>query len=550
MRRQIKTMGLVALTLVLVALLSGCWLQKPGAEQAGDFYLRCWYDSSAELHCKLWPTPTPLRTPMPTNTLRPTATQFPSPKPTVTATPTRTPMPTSTVTQTGTPTATRAATPTATPTALSGSVYYVAPHGNDANPGTESQPWRTIQKAANALVAGDTVYIRGGAYNESVRFFKSGTQGNPITLTNYGNEIVTINGGGGSAIVDTTGTEYWVIEGIRLDSNAKHTILFDNWDCPDGTCGGTNHWVIRNNYIIGAVQIRGNYNLFEGNEVDGSQHKGAEDGVWELYAAHHNVYRDNHIHDFNSRGIWSMHRTHDSLFENNHIHHTGGQCLDTDGFGNVEWRHVIRGNHIHDCGTDGIEMENTFDSLVENNIIHDTGTVNPGWPGIVVINYGNYFFPGECICERGGENNQYGNECDCEGDITNNIIRQNIIYNAGEWGGIEGHNAGGVKVWGNTIYGGKGPGIALYFDCPGWEVRSNIIVENSGEAILGEPAVSDHNLFSDARFVNSSQNDFRLRADSPAIDAGVDIGLSMDIDGNPRPQGAGYDIGAYEYVLR
>src|SRR5688572_29709444 len=46
--------------------------------------------------------------------------------------------------------------------------YYVAINGNDANPGTLAQPWRTIQKAANVMVAGDTVLISPGNYAESV----------------------------------------------------------------------------------------------------------------------------------------------------------------------------------------------------------------------------------------------------------------------------------------------------------------------------------------------------------------------------------------------
>jgi hypothetical protein len=43
-------------------------------------------------------------------------------------------------------------------------------------------------------------------------------------------------------------------------------------------------------------------------------------------------------------------------------------------------------------------------------------------------------------------------------------------------------------------------------------------------------------------------------AGSPAIDAGVDpatlgVVVTTDYSGNARPQGAGYDIGAYEFVV-
>ena len=43
-----------------------------------------------------------------------------------------------------------------------GNVYYVATWGNDTNPGTIEEPWRTIQRAADVMTAGDTVYIMGG----------------------------------------------------------------------------------------------------------------------------------------------------------------------------------------------------------------------------------------------------------------------------------------------------------------------------------------------------------------------------------------------------
>jgi len=42
--------------------------------------------------------------------------------------------------------------------------YYVAPDGDNSNPGTIEQPFLTIQRAQTSVVAGDTVYIRGGTY--------------------------------------------------------------------------------------------------------------------------------------------------------------------------------------------------------------------------------------------------------------------------------------------------------------------------------------------------------------------------------------------------
>ncbi len=77
---------------------------------------------------------------------------------------------------------------------LSGGVYYVAPWGDDDNPGTIDKPWRTIGKAADTLEAGDTVYIREGVYYERVIPRYSGTQGSYITYAAFPGENATISG--------------------------------------------------------------------------------------------------------------------------------------------------------------------------------------------------------------------------------------------------------------------------------------------------------------------------------------------------------------------
>jgi len=76
------------------------------------------------------------------------------------------------------------------------STYYVALNGNDNNSGTESQPWRTISKAARTVDAGGTVYVMEGVYNEQVWVENSGSPDKWITFAAYPGQSVTIDGTG------------------------------------------------------------------------------------------------------------------------------------------------------------------------------------------------------------------------------------------------------------------------------------------------------------------------------------------------------------------
>ncbi|WP_144127859.1 ricin-type beta-trefoil lectin domain protein [Catellatospora sichuanensis] len=84
--------------------------------------------------------------------------------------------------------------------------YYVAPDGNDANPGTITAPWRTVQRArdavrtVNASMTGDIyVYLRGGRYpvSSAIEFGAgdSGTNGYRVVYAAYANETPVLDGG-------------------------------------------------------------------------------------------------------------------------------------------------------------------------------------------------------------------------------------------------------------------------------------------------------------------------------------------------------------------
>ena len=73
--------------------------------------------------------------------------------------------------------------------------WYVSPTGSDSNPGHSiKRAFATIQQAANVAHAGDTVFIRGGTYRETVIPAHSGAAAKPITFRAITNQQVIIDG--------------------------------------------------------------------------------------------------------------------------------------------------------------------------------------------------------------------------------------------------------------------------------------------------------------------------------------------------------------------
>lgn len=110
--------------------------------------------------------------------------------------------------------------------------YYVATPGNggsDTNDGSSGSPWATIQKAADTMVAGDTVIVRDGTYAK-FQVNASGTSGSPITYQAENPCLATVDGAaGGQEPIFIPSTVGWiVIDGFEVTNHDNGGISLQN----------------------------------------------------------------------------------------------------------------------------------------------------------------------------------------------------------------------------------------------------------------------------------------------------------------------------------
>ena len=94
--------------------------------------------------------------------------------------------------------------------------YYVSPDGNNLNDGLSVESaWQTINKANGLLLAGDTVFIRGGIYyDQQINPVNNGSAGNPIVYHNYADETPVIREAREPLVLDDR--SYVTIHGINI----------------------------------------------------------------------------------------------------------------------------------------------------------------------------------------------------------------------------------------------------------------------------------------------------------------------------------------------
>lgn len=401
-----------------------------------------------------------------------------------------------------------------------GAEYWVDqghPEASDANPGTGELPWLTIGQSAGVAVAGDTVHVRQGTYEERVEPANSGEEGSPITFVAEPRRSVEMAG------FNTEGSDWLRIEGFTITSMDP----FDGWDEAQGVLIRSNHVEVVDNYI----------HHVRSTAIAGYWHDPFPDSA---HVADNTIYHVQMGITVNGTN-WIVERN-----EVNRLYmYGGGDCDYSRFFGEG---HIIRLNFFH--GTD-------FDEIGDAHVDCFQTFTNNGEVIRDILFEGN-------VCTDFHQGLMASNvEHTDTRDFT---FRNNVFAHGGAWG-ICVHDVPGIVVENNTFAFIQYHGAGFRDDSTGNVVRNNIFYEVSSSywASDGGEVTGDHNLIFNAGapdvpgehdlldvdplFLDPANDIFMLRAGSPAVDAGMDLPeVDRDVFGTGRPQGGGWDIGAYEWV--
>lgn len=404
------------------------------------------------------------------------------------------------------------------PVAAQGTTYYVATTGTDKpGCGTIASPCRTIQYAADLVGPGDTVLINPGTYSGGITVDTSGTASQPITFRANGTGVV-INGSGGERdAFFITRANYIIVDGLTIQNATRAGMRISL----------SHHVTVRNctfanNGTWGLFTDFSDYTTVEYCESYGAVE---EHGIYISNSSDYPTIRGNRLHHNHANGL----------------HMNGDISMGGDGI--ISYA-LIEDNVIYENGLgggSGINMDGVTYSIIRNNLLYNN---HASGISLYQIDGGsgshhNRVLNNTIVMPSDG---RWGiNIPDPENPASpnsHNKLFNNIIYNYHSWRGsitVGPTSRTGLESDYNVVMdrfsadGGDTRITLAQWQALGYETHS----------IIATPA---------QLFVNPSAGDYHLKAGSPAINAGTPLAdVTDDLEGNPRPVGPAYDIGAYEY---
>ena len=256
---------------------------------------------------------------------------------------------------------------------------FVSSGGDDANPGTQAAPLRSIDRAAKMATPGTNVVVQNGTYNGSVTTDVSGTAEARIAFT-------SASRGGAKIVGDGSGDAAWINNGDYVDivgfditgSNTDGLVSGGSYgrivsnsvhDFREGNCIAT----ANDNYTMHDIDVIGNI----------AAHCGADKLDHGIYVSHPNGMVTNNIAYGNAGfGIQCWHNCNALSISNNLVFDNpeGGIVVgqgDGPNNGDVAADNFVVANHIAiDNGREGIRESGATgrNNQFLNNILWDNET--------------------------------------------------------------------------------------------------------------------------------------------------------------------------------
>jgi hypothetical protein len=415
----------------------------------------------------------------------------------------------------------------APPVTTGGSIYYVdnsVPHASDSNVGSESSPWRTIQKAANTAKAGDTCLVKAGIYNERVTCASPGSSLGRVVLKAAVPRTVTTNG----FVINAA---YVRIEGFKvgktalgyqgpITSSGANAEIINNYVEYAQSFGirsyGTGALVARNKvYGCGSgILSEGDNALIENNEVDRMIFTGFDDADYSRLWGTNVTFRHNYFHGTRWADI------------NSSVPHIDGFQSFFGGLENV----MIENNWVESFH-EGVMISgsesgtpSTKNIVIRNNVfIGRAEDISASWG--VCIKEGSYVLNVSVYHNMFKDIQYFGAGI---GSTCTGTIRNNINFNIGN----------------SDVYFGSGGNNLIHW-AGGTPSRPN-----STDFIANPLLVNAANNRGPDGLPFTLDDGIRLTAGSPAINAGAALpGLvDRDLYGTSRPVNAAWDVGPHEVV--
>ena len=391
--------------------------------------------------------------------------------------------------------------------------YFVKIGGNDGLDG-QSLPnaWATLGHAADVVNPGDTVHVEDGSYT-GFYLSRSGTAGHPITFVADGANVqITADNGTTPDGINVEGAAYVVIDGFTVNNRTRAGIRV-----------AISQFVTVRNCHTG---YNGRWGIFSGFADDFSienneaHHSVVEHGIYVSNSCVRPIIRSNIAHDNHANGI---HMNGDLS--------QGGNGLIADAL--VE-RNIIYGNGAG--GGSGINMDGVINSIVRDNLLYDNHASGISLYRIDAATGST----GNVVVNNTIVNASDGRWCvNINSGSTGNTVLNNILYNLHPFRGAitidASSRAGFVSDYNSVMDRFSTDTGDTIIDLPSWQA-------------LGYDAHSF--IATPAQLFVAPGSDFHLLASGPAVDSGTATDSpAFDLDGNPRPVGAGVDVGAYENQL-